>query len=166
MTALRRLYPILRRRRFLTGEMNEEIDVKDVTWIDARGVGDDAGDWDNEITRCFGMLLDGRAQATGIKRRGDDVTLLFVFNAHHDAVKFALPRCYDASGWNRLIDTNDPALPARRFRIGVSYLVTGRSLLLFERAPLVERKPRARPPRRAAAQAAASPPPGPAQEPP
>jgi glycogen operon protein len=28
------------------------------------------------------MLLDGRAQPTGIKRRGDDATLLLVANAH------------------------------------------------------------------------------------
>ena len=144
--------------------MNPDIDVKDVTWIDAVGSEMTQEAWDNELTRCFGMLLDGRAQATGIKRRGDDVTLLIVFNAHHDVVKFSLPPCYDASGWHRLIDTNDPALPARKFRVGASYLVTGRSLLLFERAPLAERKPRARPPRGAAAQTAAAHSPSSAQE--
>src|SRR6185437_1441175 len=30
-------YPVLRRSRFLTGQLNEAIDVKDVTWIDANG---------------------------------------------------------------------------------------------------------------------------------
>ena len=164
LTELSRLYPVLRRSRFLTGKMNPDIDVKDVTWIDAVGSEMTQETWDNELTRCFGMLLDGRAQATGIKRRGDDVTLLIVFNAHHDVVKFSLPPCYDASGWHRLIDTNDPALPARKFRVGASYLVTGRSLLLFERAPLAERKPRARPPRGAAAQTAAAHSPSSAQE--
>src|SRR5208283_6097010 len=66
------------------------------------------------------MLLDGRAQATGIKQRGSDVTLLIVFNAHHDVVSFSLPRCYEAGGWNRLIDTNDPALSPRKFRVGAN----------------------------------------------
>ena len=144
-------YQVLRRSRFFTGAMDPDIDVKDVTWIDPHGSEMTLETWDNERTRCFGMLLDGRAQATGIKKRGSDVTLLLVFNAHHDVVKFTLPRCYDAGGWKRLIDTNDPDLPEQMFKIRARYLVTARSLLLFERAPAV-RKPRARPPREPARQ--------------
>ena len=26
--------------------------------------------------KCFGMLMDGRAQVTGIRKRGEDATLL------------------------------------------------------------------------------------------
>ena len=37
LTALRHKYPILRRGRFLTGNYNEELGVKDVTWINASG---------------------------------------------------------------------------------------------------------------------------------
>jgi isoamylase len=141
LTALFRKYPILRRSRFLTGKINPAIDVKDVTWIDTSGGEMSGAAWDGR-TRCFGMLLDGRAQATGIRRRGDDATLLLVFNAHHDAVKFKLPKCYDASGWTRLMDTNDPGLPDQRFRIGAVYEVTGRSMLLFERAATRTRRGR------------------------
>ena len=90
LTAAFHLYPVLRRSRFLTGEMNPAIDVKDVSWIDSTGREMTAEAWDNG-TRCFGMLLDGRGQATGIKRRGADTSLLIVFNAHHEAVKFTLP---------------------------------------------------------------------------
>jgi isoamylase len=133
LTGFFRKYPVLRRSRFLTGEVNKAIDVRDVTWIAATGSEMTVEGWDNETTRCFGMLLDGRGQATGITRRGGDVTLLIVFNAHHDVVDFKLPRYYDASGWNRLMDTNDPNLPEQRFRIGAVYRVTGRSMLLFER---------------------------------
>ena len=93
--------------------------------------------WDNEHTRCFGMLLDGRAQTTGIKRRGSDATLLIVFNAHHDVVKFRLPLYYEAYGWTQLIDTNAPVSPARKFRGGDAYKATGRSLLMFERVPIL-----------------------------
>ena len=134
-------YRILRRSRFLTGEMNVDLDVKDVTWIDANGAEMSREAWDNDRTRCFGMLIDGRAQATGIKRRGDDATLLIVLNAYHDIVNFNLPRCHQASGWNRLMDTNDPGLPEQVFRIRAAYAVTGRSVLLFERVPT---KPRVR----------------------
>ncbi len=114
--------------------MNPDIDVEDVTWIDANGSEMKSETWDNELTRCFGMLLDGRAQATGIKRRGGDVTLLIVFNAHPTWSNSLCPPGYHAGGWNRLIDTNDPTLPPRRFRFGAKYQVTGRSHLLFERA--------------------------------
>ena len=37
LIALRHQYPILRRGRFLTGEYNAELGVKDVSWIDAGG---------------------------------------------------------------------------------------------------------------------------------
>ncbi len=138
LTELFRRYPVLRRSRFFTGQMNPDIDVLDVTWIDANGAQMTAETWDDDRTRCFGMLLDGRAQVSGIKRRGEDGTLLIVFNAHHDLVKFALPECFDSSGWSRLFDTNDPSLPAEEFAFGAVYEVTGRSMLLFERVPSVK----------------------------
>ena len=47
--------------------------------------------WKDTNTRCFGMLLDGRAQQSGIKQRGDEATLLIVFNRWQDVVKFTLP---------------------------------------------------------------------------
>jgi len=37
------------------------------------------------------MLMDGRAQPTGIRKRGEDATLLMVLNAYHDLVEFSLP---------------------------------------------------------------------------
>ena len=37
LTALRHKYPILRRSRFLTGDYDEDLDVKDLTWINASG---------------------------------------------------------------------------------------------------------------------------------
>jgi glycogen operon protein len=114
--------------------MNPDLEVKDVSWIDANGSEMTSEAWDNG-TRCFGMLLDGRGQATGIKRRGADATLLIVFNAHHETVEFTLPPCYEAEGWKRLFDTTDPQLDASQLEIGAVYKVTARSMLLFERIP-------------------------------
>jgi isoamylase len=135
LTAAFHLYPVLRRSRFLTGEMNPGIEVKDVSWIDPNGAEMPAEAWDNESTHCFGMLLDGRAQATGIKRRGADTSLFIVFNTHHEGVNFTLPPTYEADGWNRLMDTNDPQQSAAHFDIGAVYEVAPRSMLLFARAP-------------------------------
>ena len=41
LTGLRHKYPVLRRSRFLTGEYIEELGVKDVTWINADGSGNE-----------------------------------------------------------------------------------------------------------------------------
>jgi isoamylase len=135
LTSAFHLYPVLRRSRFLTGDLNPAVDVKDASWIDATGLEMTPEAWDSETTRCFGMLLDGRGQATGIKRRGADTSLLLVFNAHHDVVNFTLPPSYEAGGWKRLFDTTDPQLTAGQFDIGAVYEVTARSMLLFERVP-------------------------------
>src|ERR1700729_323705 len=47
ITALRHKYPILRRNRFLTGSYDEELEVKDLTWINASGHEMRSEDWAN-----------------------------------------------------------------------------------------------------------------------
>ncbi len=90
---LRQSFPILRRSRFLTGEYNSDLDVRDVRWMLPSGQDIEDQHWGDANARCFGMLLDGRAQASGIKRPAMDATALLVLNAHHDVVNFALARC-------------------------------------------------------------------------
>jgi glycogen operon protein len=88
--------------------------------------------WGDGNMRCFGMLIDGRAQTSGIKRRASDVTLLIVVNAYHDMVKFTLPTFVGGDQWLTLIDTNDPERrESLTLKPGDAYEVTGRSLLLF-----------------------------------
>ena len=106
LTALRRKYPILRFTRFLTGTLNEELGVKDVAWISATGAEMKTEEWSDGNTRCFGMLLDGRAQPTGVRQRGQETTLLLVFNGWHDVVKFTLPQGSGGGRWSLLLDTN------------------------------------------------------------
>ncbi len=132
LTQLRHDYPILRRGRFMTGEWNEELESRDVSWINASGEEMSQGDWDDGNMRCFGMLMDGRAQATGIRRRGSAATMLMVLNAYHDLVQFTLPDCRDGKHWKLLFDTNTPdETREEAFNIGDVYGVTGRSCLLF-----------------------------------
>jgi isoamylase len=129
---LRRSFPILRRTRFLGTQWNEALEVKDLTWINASGNEMREADWNDANMRCFGMLLDGRGQASGIKRKASDVTLLAMFNAHHDVVKFTIPEFVGGKSWVCLIDTNKPEKgEIEQFRTADQYEVTGRSLLLF-----------------------------------
>ncbi len=132
LTGLRHKYPILRRNLFLNGEFIEELGVRDVTWINPEGAQMSEEDWHDPGTRCFGMLLDGRAQTTGIRQRGKEATLLIVFNGHYEPVNFALPDCAGGCAWILLLDTTEPDLKeAPAFAIGKKIQLVERSLQLF-----------------------------------
>ena len=89
--------------------------------------------WEDANARSLGVLLDGRAQETGVRRRGTDVTLYLVLNAHTDVVKFTLPKTFGVRGWTLGIDSNQlEGRDAKTFRFDHQYEVTGRSLVLFE----------------------------------
>lgn len=106
---VRQLYPLLRRRRFLVGHYNAELDVMDVHWLSPSGADMSEDDWHDPERRCMGMLLDGRAQPTGIRRIGQDATLLLVMNAHDHDITFTLPPAESNSSWCYVIDTSNPA---------------------------------------------------------
>ncbi len=132
LCALRHKYPILRRNRFLTGAYDEELEVKDLTWINASGVEMKDADWADHGMRCFGMLMDGRARPSGVRQRGTEAAMLMVMNGHHDLVEFTLPDCPGGSVWSLDIDTNiADEKPKFRGEPRDVYGMTGRSLALF-----------------------------------
>src|SRR5262249_15855630 len=67
LLAIRRAFPILHHGRFLLGEHNADLDVKDVSWLAPSSQEMTPEMWGDGNARCLGMLLDGRAQPTGIK---------------------------------------------------------------------------------------------------
>jgi glycogen operon protein len=134
VTGLRAKYPILRRSRFLTGAYDEDLGVKDLTWINASGSEMSAEEWSDANMKCFGMLMDGRARPTGVPQRGTEAAMLMVLNSHHDLVEFTLPPYPDGTNWELLLDTNvDGDYAPYRGRSGDIYGVTGRSLVLYVR---------------------------------
>ncbi len=132
LTEMRHKYSILHRSRFLTGEQDTDLNVRDLVWIDADGTEMQQDDWENDQAKCFGMLIDGRSRPTGLLQEGKEITVLIIFNAYHDVVQFKLPECPGGNKWLRLIDTNLPDYEENDFFESQStYDVTGRSLLLF-----------------------------------
>ncbi len=133
LAALRRRLPILHRSRYLTAQWNEELGIKDVTWLKPDGSEMDQSSWDDSDAHCLGILLDGRAQVSGIRRRGADATVLVVVNSYHDGIGFSLPAVPGGLAWRCLIDTNLSDDPDDcRHEFGSEYVVTGRSLLMLE----------------------------------
>ncbi len=130
---LRKRLPVLHRTRWLTAEWNDQLGVKDVTWLKPNGDEMDPDAWNDASAKCIGIKLDGRAQISGIARRAQDATVLIVLNSYHDAIPFKLPEEVGGRAWRCLVDTNQPDQPGDgQLAFGDEYLATGRSLLLFE----------------------------------
>jgi glycogen operon protein len=130
---IRQRQPLFRRGRFLTGAFNEDLGVKDVAWLDPTASEMTTERWTDPNARAFGMLLDGRAQPTGIRRKGLDRTLLLMINAHHETVPFSLPAVPGAKRWRLLNSTDEPF----RTKLQASYAgarinLSGRSMMLWE----------------------------------
>ncbi|ACA17936.1 glycogen debranching enzyme GlgX [Methylobacterium sp. 4-46] len=133
---LRNALPILMRGRFLTGRYDEELGVRDVAWLTPDGDEMSPEHWGDGKARSLAVLLDGRAQETGIKQQGSEATLLLLINAYHDVVRFTLPKTAGGHEWVRLIDTNLPeGQETRSFQAGGAYEVTGRSMLVMVLRP-------------------------------
>ncbi len=130
---LRKQHPILRRERFLVGAYNEELGIKDVTWLAPSGEEMTCELWESVEVSCLGLIMDGRAQPTGIHRCGSDATLLVILNAHWEPVNFKLPEVTQGSSWICLLDTNlsHQHLNAT-YEVGQEFEMASRSLLLFE----------------------------------
>lgn len=131
LIAVRKAYPVLSRGRFVVGSYNDDLGVKDVTWICPSGAEMSGEQWSDANAKCFGMLLDGRAQETGILQRGEDTTVLLLYNAHFDLVNFTLPSVTDGRAWDLLIDTNAPNMRRAEHGFGDVYAITGRSMIVF-----------------------------------
>jgi isoamylase len=135
---LRNRYPLLRQKRFLSGAFNSDLGVKDVTWLNTDGTELTTEHWLDPGHRCLGMLLDGRAQSSGIRQRGAEITLLLLVNAHDGEVEFSLPEVPDSVRWRRLVDTRAADAEESLHEFGQSFALGARCLSLFvaERAPL------------------------------
>jgi isoamylase len=134
LCALRHKYPILRRNLFLTGDYDSELEVKDLTWINASGAEMKTEDWSDQNMKCFGMLMDGHARPTGVRQRGTEATMLLVMNGHHDLVEFTLPEGPGSNFWALEVDTNIAnEEPTFKGETGKVYGMTSRSLALFVR---------------------------------
>jgi isoamylase len=131
LTSVRSRYPVLRRNRFLIGAYNEELGVKDVTWVHPSGTEMNDQTWRDPGLRCIGMLIDGRAQMSGIRERGSEATLLLIFNSHHEPVKFVLPSPVDGQKWQLQLDSDDPSQAGQFFAFAGEREAAARSVSVF-----------------------------------
>ena len=132
---LRREHPVFHRRHFLQGQRIHGADIKDIRWLKPDGTEMSDHEWDHDFARSLGMYLSGEA-LNERDRRGRpirDDNFIVLFNAHHEALHFALPDLPPGGCWQVLLDTQYKAgLAADGCYVGdEGYELQGRSLVLL-----------------------------------
>ncbi|MCW0387555.1 Glycogen operon protein GlgX [Xanthomonas sacchari] len=129
LTHLRAHYPLLHRARFFDGVYDEELGIKDVTWLAPDGEEMTEASWHDPHARALMMRLDGRAPSSGLRQAASNVTLLMIVNGAVEDVPFTLP-LVEGEHWRVLIDTaernGEHGLPG-----GSQWHGIGRSLTLL-----------------------------------
>ncbi len=99
LIALRRLHPVMRPDRFLTGHPTGKDPMPDVTWFarDGNPIGSDQ--WSNLDNRTFQMRRSGHPW--------DDADLLVIFNGHLDTAQVTLPGSH-GNPWTLVSDSSWP----------------------------------------------------------
>lgn len=133
LTALRRRYPILTRGRYLNGRYSEEAGVKDLTWLNPSGAEMQEADWRDAGARSVGLVLEGKAQHSGVREHANDATLLILINAWHEGVSFKLPDDEQTPLHWKLMVSTDEALDRESVPKGsTEFLAPPRSVTVFE----------------------------------
>ena len=133
-------HPVLQRRKFLQGRGLRGSKVKDISWFDASGNEMTDEQWNSDRVRFLGMRLAGdlidEVDENGQRIEGD--TLLLLFNAHNQIIRFVLPPTKPGQSWDRILDTARQKARPRLYHAGRRYLVGGRSLALLQCVDIVK----------------------------
>ncbi len=106
--ALRREQPVLRRKRFFSGEATRQSGRKDLIWVLPNGSEFTDEDWENGAERSLGMILNGNEipdrDARGERVTGDSLMLLL--HSGDIPLTWTMPPGWD-DGWTVVLDTGD-----------------------------------------------------------
>ncbi|GGS60982.1 glycogen operon protein GlgX homolog [Planobispora rosea] len=137
LAKLRAEHPVFRRRRFFYGRpvRGSEDELSDIAWLTPQGKRMTDSDWNVGYAKSLAVFLNGEA-ITEPDRRGRRITddsFLLMINAHHDVIKFTIPKDYGEM-WLTEIDTAMPiTVDTRLCRAGERVPVVGRSMRVMRR---------------------------------
>ena len=149
LSALRRAHPVLRRRRFFSGQTGDSGDgQRDIIWLTPSGDEMSADDWNSGYAKALAVCVNGDAISEPGPRgeRITDSDFIILINAHSDAVRFSVPASIGSPGtaWQVIVDTaspqpvaraSDPAGSVERGGAGTGSTGLGGSPLTVEIAP-------------------------------
>jgi glycogen operon protein len=109
LLCLRSKHPVFHRRRWFQGRPFHGNDVSDIAWFTPSGAEMSDQDWQAGFAKSLGVFLNGNATRT-MDERGrylTDDSFYVMFNAHSDAVDFAVPEAKWGEAWTITFDTSD-----------------------------------------------------------
>jgi isoamylase len=146
LSAIRRSQPVLQRRKFLVGQVMDEMGNKDVMWLNVKGEELEQKEWLDQTLQCFGLLLDGNC-INEVDEFGDRIvgnTILIILNTSTEDKPFLLPihhtlphrkitgkpvkECY----WNLLVDTYRNTVSNSCWSFNDKFDLKARSMAVFE----------------------------------
>ncbi|MBO0686401.1 MAG: glycogen debranching enzyme, partial [Candidatus Dormibacteraeota bacterium] len=133
LVAFRKEHPAFRRRRWFQGRPIRGEELTDIAWFRPDGNQMADNDWGNGYAKSLAVFLNGEGIAPPDPqgRRVRDDSFFILFNAHHEPMRFTLPRGPYGQRWSRVLDTGDH-LP-RFYRAGAQVPVQDRSLAVLKK---------------------------------
>lgn len=140
IAAIRTAHPVFRRRRFFNGRpvrARGAQDVPDVAFFTPSGSEMTDDDWNAAFGKSVAVYLNGHG-IPDLDERGQrvvDDSFVLCFNAHHDAIEFALPPAQFGSRWQLVLDTASGLATveaeATPLDAEATVMVEGRALTVF-----------------------------------
>jgi glycogen operon protein len=132
---LRLQHPELHRRKFFQGRPLCDASMKDLVWFRPDGGEMSDSEWRDTTRGAFGYRLCGLAMDE-VNEKGEpitDDTLLILFNAGTETIRFVLPDAHPGKLWELLINTAGDEETENPSRCNVGYRIemTGRSMMLL-----------------------------------
>ena len=134
---LRKEHPVFHRRRWFQGRPIHGVQVTDIGWFTPDGSEMTQEDWNGGFAKALGIFLNGEGIQSPDARgeRVVDESFYVLFDAHHEPLRFTLPKRDWGDEWVVALDTarSTPAEEQGRHKAGDEVSVESRSLKVLRR---------------------------------
>jgi isoamylase len=117
--------------------------MPDIAWLTTDGAPLKPADWDEPLSRSFGMWLNGNGIA-GVDMRGrpiTDVNFIVYFNSNPEPVKVKLPPVRYGRQWEEVIDTAGKYADGQIRKARTSITLDGKSMVVLRAYEAPEEEP-------------------------
>ena len=129
---LRKEHPVFHRRRWFQGRPIHGVQVTDIGWFTPDGSEMTQEDWNGGFAKALGIFLNGEGIQSPDARgeRVVDESFYVLFDAHHEPLRFTLPKRDWGDEWVVALDTarSTPEEEQGRHKAGDEVSVESRSL--------------------------------------
>jgi isoamylase len=135
---IRKLYPVLTRRKFFADQSHKTNELKELLWLNGQGKEMKKADWQNPKMKSLGIFLNGLAinETDELGMPVQSGSLFMFFNAHHEKITLSFPKIAGMSKFKLLIDTSQ-ALTASEYSLKDSLELEANSAVVFACADLL-----------------------------